>query len=513
MEANLQRGCHSEPEPNQRYPLCDRSATVTVTPVCYDCRMGNLADDTRWMDATDQAELIRSGQVSAPELVEAAISRVEQLDGPINSIVLRWFEHARRLAASDALPAGPFSGVPFLLKDLGASSIGLPMSSGNQALAENPPLGTFDTELVARFKRAGLVTLGRSASCEMGSLPVTEPVAHGPTRNPWDLDRTPGGSSGGSAAAVAAGIVPFAHASDGGGSIRIPASCCGLVGLKPSQGRISLGPNRSEAGLAVELCVSRSVRDTAALLEAVKGPGVGDTVIAPVTGSYLEALTAPVAPLRIGLMDVHPRGEHLDEDCAEGARSVGRMLEAMGHKVEFAWPSILGDTTFIRKFMAIWSVGAAISLSSYAEMLGRPLTEEEVEPVNWAQATFARKMSGVDYAQALAAVAEFRRDCLGWWHQGWDLLITPTVAEVPPRIGEHDHVEGDPMAPMKRAAKWLGFTQPFNTTGQPAISLPLHRTAAGLPVGVQLVADYGREDLLISVAAQLEAAHPWPHIA
>jgi amidase len=485
---------------------------MAVTPICYDWHMGNLAEDTRWMDATDQAALIRSGQVSALELVEAAMGRIETFDGPINSVVLRWFEHARRLAASDALPDGPFSGVPFLLKDLGASAIGLPMSSGNQALAENPPLGTFDTELVARFKRTGLVTLGRTASCEMGSLPVTEPLAYGPTRNPWDLDRTPGGSSGGSAAAVAAGLVPFAHASDGGGSIRIPASCCGLVGLKPSQGRISLGPNKSEAGLTVELCVSRSVRDTAALLEAVKGPGIGDTVIAPKSGSYLDALNQPVAPLRIGLMDVHPRGEPLDPECAEGARSVARMLEAMGHHVEPTWPTVLSDNSFIRKFMAIWSVGAALSLASYAEMLGRPLTEEEVEPVNWAQAEFARKMSGVDYAQALAAVADFRRSCLSWWNQGWDLLITPTVAEIPPLIGEHDHVPGDPMAPMKRAAKWLGFTQPFNTTGQPAISLPLHRTATGLPVGVQIVADYGREDLLISVAAQLEAAHPWPHI-
>jgi len=475
--------------------------------------MGNLAEETRWMDATGQAELVRSQQVSASELVDAAIERVERLDGPINSVVLRWFEQARQLAGSHALPAGPFSGVPFLLKDLAASSIGLPMSNGNRTLAKNPPLGTFDTELVARFKKAGLVTLGRSASCELGSLPVTEPLAYGPTRNPWDLERTPGGSSGGSAAAVASGIVPFAHASDGGGSIRIPAACCGLVGLKPSQGRTSYGPHGSEAGLAVELCVSRSVRDTAALLESVKGPGVGDSIIAPSSGSYIAALAAQVAPLRIGLMDVHPRGEPLDADCAEGARSAARMLEAMGHHVEHAWPAVLDDTSFTKKFMAVWTVSAAFSLQQYGELLGRPLTEEDVEPVNWAQAEFAKKISGVDYARALVAISDFRRACLGWWHQGWDLLITPTVAEIPPRIGEHSHVPGDPMAPQKRANKWLGYTQPFNTTGQPAISLPLHRSATGLPIGVQLVADYGREDLLISVAAQLEQAHPWPHIS
>lgn len=478
--------------------------------------MGELADDTRWMDATAQAALVAGGEASPTELIDAAITRIEAHDGPLNSVVLRWFEHARARAARGEIGHGPFRGVPFLLKDLGAAAAGLPMTNGNSALAANPPISTFSTTLVERFDAAGLVTLGRASSCEMGTLPTTEPVAYGPTRNPWDLSRTPGGSSGGSAAAVAAGLVPVAHASDGGGSIRIPAACCGLVGLKPSQGRITMAPNRSEVGFSVEFCVSHSVRDSAALLDAVTGPGVGDTVIAPETGSYLEtlqaALAGPLGRLRVGLMDVHPRGEALDPHCAEAARAAGRMVEALGHHVEPAWPTILADPSAASKFMAVWATMAATNLAAYGELLGRPLTADEVEPVNWAQAEFARSMSAVDHAQALAAVAEYRRACQSWWTEGWDLLITPTVAELPPHIGEHSHVDGDPMAPMKRATQWIVFTQPFNLSGQPAISLPLYRTPEGIPVGVQIAAAYGREDLLIALAAQLEAAHPWPHI-
>src|SRR5262245_17235766 len=228
--------------------------------------MGSIATDTRWMDATEQADLVRRGEVSAAELLEAAIERIESLDGSLNAVVIRWFDAAR--AATHQLPDGPFHGVPFLLKDLWAHYAGQPLTNGCQALKDALPLSSSDTTLVSRFRAAGLNIAGRTNSPEFGSLPTTEPTAWGPTHNPWNLDHSPAGSSGGSAAAAAAGMVPFAHASDGGGSIRIPASACGLVGLKPSQGRITLGPFRDESNLGVELGVSRTVRDTAALLDA-----------------------------------------------------------------------------------------------------------------------------------------------------------------------------------------------------------------------------------------------------
>ena len=271
--------------------------------------MSALADQTRWMDATDQAALVASGEVSPSELLEAAIERIERIDPALNAVVIRWFDHARETAASTDLPNGPYRGVPFLIKDLFATYAGQRISNGNVAFKEAHVIAAADTTLVSRHRAAGLVIAGRTNSPELGSVPTTEPIAWGATHNPWDTTRTPGGSSGGAAAAVASGMVPFAHASDGGGSIRIPASCCGLVGLKPSQGRITLGPLRDESGLAVEHCVSRTLRDSAALLDATRGPGIGDTVIAPPPARpYVEELGADPGRLRIGILDHHPQG-------------------------------------------------------------------------------------------------------------------------------------------------------------------------------------------------------------
>jgi amidase len=478
--------------------------------------MTSLADQTRWLDATDQAALVRSGEVTPSELVDAAIERIEQLDPRVNAVVIRWFDHARELARGE-LPAGPFQGVPFLLKDLWANYAGQPISNGNRVLRDAALPAAADTTLVARFRDAGLVTLGRTNSPEFGSLPTTEPEAWGATHNPWDLERSPGGSSGGSAAAVAAGMVPIAHASDGGGSIRIPASCCGLVGLKPSQGRISLGPLRDESNLGVELCVSRTVRDTAALLDAVRGPGVGDTVIAPTpVWPYVDEIGAEPGRLRVGLLDHHPSGGALHDECAEAARRGAGLLESLGHIVEPGFPSALANPEFARRFGALWSTNMAVALTRVGEVLGREVTEADVEAVNWAQAEFARSVSGVDYALALAANVSFRRAVQRWWAphpdgDGFDLLVCPTVAELPPPLGTFSNDPSAPMAPMARAGAFVPFTPPFNSSGQPAISLPLHWTDDGLPVGVQLVAAYGREDVLIRVAAQLEAAAPWAH--
>ena len=472
--------------------------------------MSGLADETRWMDATDQAALVADGAVTPSELLEAAIERIEQSNPSLNAVVIEWFDHARSVAADPALPDGPFRGVPFLLKDLYTNFAGQTMSNGNVALKEAAKIDTTDTTLVARFKATGLVIAGRTNTSEMGSLPTAQPLAWGPTRNPWGLDRTSGGSSGGAAAAVAAGMVPFANASDGGGSIRIPASCCGLVGLKPSQGRTTVGPARAEVGLGVELCVSRTVRDTARLLDAVRGPGVGDAVIAPAPQRpYVEELGAESGRLRIGLLDVHPRGGFLHEDCVTAVRAAASMLEGLGHIVEPAWPACLADGTLAEKFMALWAVQLAMAAREFGQTLGRELTADDIEPVNWVHVERARRLTAVDYAAAEVAGWAFRRTLQQWWADGWDLLLTPTVAEPPLPLTEFENNPEHPTAPMRRAGQFAAFTPPFNMSGQPAISLPLHRNAEGLPVGIQLAAAYGREDILIRVASQLEAAHPW----
>jgi amidase len=464
------------------------------------------------MDATDQAALVASGEVSPSELLEAAIERIERIDPVINAVVIRWFDHARDVAASADLPHGAFRGVPFLIKDLFADYAGQPMSNGNVGLKEARVVADADTTLVSRYRAAGLVIAGRTNSPELGSVPTTEPVAWGPTHNPWDTARTPGGSSGGAAAAVASGMVPFAHASDGGGSIRIPASCCGLVGLKPSQGRITMGPIRDETGLSVQHCVSRTVRDTAALLDATRGPGVGDTVIAPPPARpYVDEVGADPGRLRIGILDHHPQGGPVDAEVTGATQAVGRLLEALGHHVESAWPKALEDKTFNSTFGALWSTNMGVSRRRFEEQLGRPLDEREFEPMNRVQAEFAKQFTSVDYALALAAVTQYRRALQSWWHDGWDLLLTPTVAEVPLKLGTIVNDPGHPMSAMERAGQFVPFTPPFNSSGQPAISLPLEWTAEGLPVGVQLVAAYGREDILIRIASQLEQAQPWAH--
>src|SRR3954453_23489683 len=412
--------------------------------------MSSLADDTRWMDATAQAALVAKGEVTAVELLEAAIERIEHIDPVINAVVIRWFDHARETAAGQ-LPDGPFRGVPFLIKDLFAAYAGQRISNGNVALKNANIISDTDTTLVGRFRGAGLVIAGRTNSPELGSVPTTEPLAWGPTRNPWDTARTPGGSSGGGAAAGGGGMVPFANASDGGGSIRIPASCCGLVGLKPSQGRITVGPARAEVGLGVELCVSRTVRDTAGLLDAVHGPGVGDTVIAPAPRRpYLEEVGAEPGRLRIGLLDVHPRGVFLHEDCVAAVRSTASMLESLGHVVEPAWPSCLADTTLQQKFMALWSTPLAMAARGFSATLGREVNAADIEPVNWALIERARDVSAVDYAAAENAVYAFRRALQQWWADGWDLLLTPTVSEPPVPLIEFESNPAHPTGPMRR---------------------------------------------------------------
>ena len=475
--------------------------------------MSSLADDTRWLDATAQAELVASGKVSPVEMVNAAIERVERYDGALNALTYRWFEAARQLASSSDLPEGPFRGVPYLLKDLYAAEAGKPLSNGSKAYKAADYVSTEDSTLVARYKASGLISIGRSNSPEFGSVPVTEPEAWGPTRNPWDLSRTPGGSSGGSASAVAAGIVPIAHASDGGGSIRIPAACCGLVGLKVSQGRISMGPSRDESNLGVEHCVSRSVRDSARLLDATHGPGIGDVIIAPTPRRpFIDEVGADPGRLRIGFLDFNPRGGDVHADCVDGVHKTAKLLESLGHHVEPGFPDIFSDNEIGRAFSMLWSTNMGTAIRRFSQALGREMTPNDIEAMNWAQAEFAKGVNGVDFSLAQASSIQFRRAIQSWWTKGWDLLLTPTLYAPPLPVGSMPNNPERPMTPLMTAGSWVAFTSQFNISGQPAISLPLHRTAEGLPVGMQLAAAYGREDLLIRVASQLEQAAPWAHL-
>ncbi len=467
--------------------------------------------------ACEQAALVRRGEASSRELVESHLARIEQVNPAVNAVSHLWaeraLERARHIDDSGDRSA-PFVGVPILLKDLNAHWAGYELSNGNLAMKRANYVSTETTALVERILAAGFVPLGRTTTCEWGSLPVTESRAWGATRNPWDPSRTSGGSSGGSAAAVAAGMVAVAHASDGGGSIRIPASCCGLVGLKPSRGRVSPAPLRDDSGLGVELCVSRDVRDTAAMLDAVSGQSVGDSIVAPRPPySFVDALTAALPQLRIGILDHDPLGEPVDATCVDAVRRTADMLSRLGHDVRDAWPDALGDPDFPRRFIAMWSTNMALAHRQVTHLIGRQPADDEVEPVNLAHARNAARMSAPELAESQHAAHEFRRRMARWWHDDADVLVTPTLTGPPLRIGELWESDSDPLAASRAASRWVRFTMQYNVTGQPAISLPIGRTRDGLPVGVQLVAAWGREDLLLGLAAHLERLVGWSHDA
>ena len=467
------------------------------------------------MDATAQAELVRSGEASPTELVEEAIARVEALNPEVNAVIHELFEQGRAEAASPELPDGPFKGVPFLFKDLGAAYAGQPLHMGMRALKAADFRAPADTYLAERFRAAGFVVIGKTNVPELGILPTTEPDAYGASRNPWDLERTAGGSSGGSAAAVAAGMVSAAHANDGGGSIRIPASICGLVGLKPTRQRISEGPLVGDniTGLTAELAVTRSVRDTAAILDAVEGSAPGDPYVAPPpTRPYVEELSAD-GTLRIGVLE-EPPVDGLDShpDCVTAVRETVKLLESFGHEVSASSPMQPGMAEALNledSFLTRWAASQEASLDLFGLLLGRELTAGDVEPLTWALAEEGRARTSGRYLRDHGLHQVVARAIAGWFESGFDLLLTPTMAEPPVALGTYDDSEGDPLDAFRRAIPAGAFTALFNATGQPAISLPLHWTEDGLPVGVQLVAPFGREDLLIRAAAQLERARPW----
>jgi amidase len=474
-----------------------------------------VADELARMDATEQAKLVASGQASPAELVDAAIERAEALNPELNAIIHPLYEQAVDEAAGE-LPEGPFRGVPFLFKDLGAGLAGQPTHMGMEALKRADFRLPVDTFVGRRFANAGLITIGKTNTPELGILPTTEPDAYGPTRNPWDLERTPGGSSGGSAAAVAAGIVPIAHANDGGGSIRIPASCCGLVGLKPTRARSSWGPlvGDSMSGLSVELVVAHSVRDVAAALDAIEGPAPGDPYVAPPPlRPYVDELSAEAKQLRVAIL-TEPLGGarvEIDPQVKRAAREAGELLEGLGHAVDADGPEVPGGDNLdpIETFMTRWYAGQAESLDQFSIILGRELGPDDVEPLTWAMAEEGRRRHSGQYLAAVAQHHAIGRMLAFWFESGHDLLLTPTLGEVPPPLGTFDDSGDDPLRAIRRARPMGVFTAPINATGNPAISLPLGSSEEGLPIGVHLIAPFGREDLLIRVAAQLERAHPW----
>ena len=471
-----------------------------------------MADDLATLDATAQAALVRRGAVSPRELVDAAIARVERLNPRLNAVIHPALERARAAAAAGDLPDGPFRGVPFLMKDIGGAEGGAPHCCGMRFLRDAGWTEGEDAYLTRRFKAAGLISLGRTNTPELALMPTTEPDAFGATRNPWNPAYSAGGSSGGSAAAVAAGLVPAAHASDGGGSIRGPASMCALVGLKPSRGRNSFGPALGErwSGFSVEFVVTRSVRDTAALLDVTAGPMPGDPYVAPPPPCpFAAAATERPRRLHVGILRGAPRAVETHAECLAAVDRAARLLADLGHRVDESHPAALDEPEHVVTYVTIVAANTARAVESWGEKVGRAPGEDDLEPLTWALAERGRATAATDLLAAVEAVHGFGRRLASWWQEGFDVLVTPTQAAPPPEVGHLRSTPDEPFLPFLRSAPYGVCTLPFNMSGQPAISLPLHWTPDGLPIGVQLVAAYGREDLLLAVAAQLEEAAPW----
>jgi amidase len=463
--------------------------------------------DATWLDATAQADLVRSGEASPAELVEAAIARIEKLNPQLDAVIRTRYDQARERAAGP-LPDGPFRGVPILLKDLGCMVSGEPTAFGLGPLRDLPwPVTSY---LAEQFLAAGFIPLGRTNVPELGTTVTTEPRSFPPARNPWHTGHSTGGSSGGSAAAVASGMVAVAHANDGGGSIRIPASECGLVGLKPTRGRVSQGPLIGEAwaGGTIDGSVTRTVRDAAAVLDAISGRMPGEPYYPPPLPRPLrQEAGADPGRLRIGVLDRPGAEFYLDDpQCREAVAGAARLLESLGHHVEESAPAAMFEQQFATQFNTIIAADTEATFLAFEMALGRPIADAEIEPRNAYYRQAGKALTAVAYLQARHWFGMWARRMAAWWADH-DLLLTPTLGAPPPELGWF--TAGGPQQEGPRVAGFIPYTAQFNMTGQPAVSLPLHWTPGGLPVGVQLVAAYGREDVLIQVASQLEQAAPW----
>ncbi len=463
-------------------------------------------DELALLDATAQADLVRRKEVKAVELLDAAIDRIERLNPTLNAVVTPLYDQARA-AASDPLPDGPFAGVPFLLKDLGAEYAGAPLRAGSAFLRDY--VSPDDSELVRRYKGAGLIILGKTNAPELGLVPTTEPLLFGPTRNPWDTSRTPGGSSGGSAAAVASGMVPAAHGNDGGGSLRIPASCCGLFGLKPTRARLPMSPGSDIAGaLGQDHVLTRSVRDSAALLDATAGPDLGAPYWAPPPfRPFAQEVGADPGRLRIAFTTYTLTGTSLHADCVTAVRDAAALCADLGHELTEAAPNLDGER-LTRAFDTVWAAGCARTLDGLSRLHDRELTPALFEPLTWALYERGRRVSASDYLLAISDLQQASRD-VAHFLLDYDLWLTPTLGEPPLPLGALAPAPDDPLAGYFRAFAFVPFTPLANASGQPAISVPLYWNADGLPVGVHFLAPFGDEATLFRLAAQLEAARPW----
>ena len=468
--------------------------------------MSGFADYEQY-DGLGLAELVRCGEVTPSDLLEAAIERVEARNPAINAVVMKLYDYARK-AIAEGLPDGPFHGVPFLVKDLTSALAGVPMTRGSRFFADTPPASA-DSEHMLRLKRAGLVVFGRTNTPELGLSLTCEPQLYGPTRNPWDLTRISGGSSGGAAAAVAARILPMAHASDGFGSIRAPAACCGLVGLKPTRSRNTFAPFSGEGlgGIATEHAVTLTVRDCAALLDATCGPGVGDPYVAPPpAGPYLQQVGANPGKLNIAWTAATPNGAKVDASCLSLLADTVKLCTELGHRVEERDPQIERGA-LVQTFLTLASANTVVNLGSHPSA-GRPARESEVERITWLTAKMGEKVSGADYVRATQTAHRLGRQ-MAAFHSQWDVLLTPGLATPPVKLGWLDMLLDDVDEYWRRVFAFSPFTVWFNLTGQPALMLPLGQSAGGLPAAVQLVGRYGDESTLFRLGAQLEAARPW----
>jgi amidase len=479
-------------------------------------------------DGLGLAELVRKKQVKPLELIEEAIARIERYNPSLNAVVHKMYGQALEVANSD-LPEGPFKGVPFLLKDLRAFYADVPLTNGSKFFKDFIP--DYDSELVTRFKATGAITVGKTNTPELGLALVTEPELFGPCSNPWDPARTTGGSSGGSAAAVAARIVPLAHASDGGGSIRIPSSCCGVFGLKPTRGRNPAGPDFGDLwrGFACEHVITRSVRDSAAMLDATAGADVGAPYYASPPGrSFLCEVGTEPGKLRIAITSEHFLGGTVDKDCVRGLEETAKLCGELGHEVVEAVPPIDGEA-FFRAFVTVVCGETRAIIEESEVLLGRKASYKDFEPATWLCALLGRHFRASDFSLALNLIQRMARQ-IGEFFEKYDVLLTPTLA-MPPVITGTFQIKGLQAVVMKllgrlnagslintlagidklaaQSFEFTPFTPLFNATGQPAMSVPLHWTDDGLPVGMQFAGRYGDEATLFRLAGQLEKAKPW----
>lgn len=461
-------------------------------------------------DGLGLADLVRRAEVKPTDLVEEAKARIEKHNNALNAVVHKAYDIGEAAAgAAEREPSdAPFLGVPFLLKDIGALCEGLPMQMGSKFLQGF--MAPLDSELVRRYKQSGVCILGTTNAPELGLVPTTESQLYGECHNPWNLQHSTGGSSGGSAAAVAAGIVPLAHANDGGGSIRIPAACCGLVGMKPTRARITDGPLSGEllGGLVNDHVVSRSVRDSAAMLDATAGPMPGDPYVAPPpAGKFLDAALRDPGQLRIALCATQFDGKPINPEVSEATRNTAAVLESLGHVVTedtiAEIPALTADA-----FVTIWSVGAATTLSAFGQLMGKQVKQDDVESVTWMLYERGQNTSATEYVAAWESIYALGRT-IAQFFERYDAWLTPTIAEPPAKLGDIDTMRKDAYDAFMELINYVPFTPVFNATGQPSISLPLQHSADGLPLGMMLTGRYGDEETLFSMAGQLEQALPW----